>query len=248
MGGKAMKNPDPRTLLLLVAILSSIVVFTKQIFVQFALLGVLLILIMYWRVPVIPFLRRIQRMFPLVIFVVLMQSIFVQGEPLIHIGSIAMLSIQGIHAGTMTLFRLTIVILSASLFTLTDEATMIQGLRQIKLPDELAYMSLIALRFLPGFVQEFQDCLIALQLRGINVKTVKLKDKLVLYQYFVTPVLIRTILKAKRLAMALELKGFRAMPQRTSLLTLRLKLSDKLTMMGFVLLAILWVYMEVMWR
>jgi energy-coupling factor transport system permease protein len=143
---------------------------------------------------------------------------------------VAIVSEQGLMAGAMTMFRLFILAASALLFTLTTESDMIHALSLLKIPDEIAFMSLIALRFLPDYVKEFRLCLESFELRGVNIKESSLRQKAMMMQTFVTPVLIRSLLKAKRLAMSMELRGFNAQPTRTSLHELSLTRRDKVVL------------------
>jgi energy-coupling factor transport system permease protein len=230
-----MKTLDPRTLLWVVAILSTVTVFTRSLIVQLLLFCGLVILLIVLRIPLRKSFNRIKKMVPIILFVVVAQSVFTPGDPLIGIYEIAIISEQGLIAGAMTMFRLFILAASALLFTLTSESDMIHALSLLKIPDEIAFMSLIALRFLPDYVKEYQLCLESFELRGVNIKQASLRQKATMLQTFVTPVLIRSLFKAKRLAMSMELRGFKAQPTRTSLHTLSLSKWD-MVVMGFSLI------------
>lgn len=234
-----MNKLDPRTLLWLVAIISTITVFTQSLIVQSLIFMGLVILLVGLKIPLKKNFKRLSMMMPIIVFVVLAQSIFTPGDPLIRLFDVNLISQQGLIAGTMTLFRLFILAASALLFTLSSESDMIHALTLLKIPDEIAFMSLIALRFLPDYVKEFQLCLESFELRGVNIKQAKLKDKALMMQAFVTPVLIRTLLKAKRLAMSMELRGFKAYPSRTSLHELTLAAWDYTIMVTSLILGLL---------
>ena len=225
-----MKKLDPRTLLWVVAIISTITVLTHSLLVQLLLFCGLIILLIVSKISLKKSFNRIKKMIPIILFVVLAQSIFTPGDPVFEIYDVAIVSEQGLIAGAMTMFRLFILAASALLFTLTTESDMIHALSLLKIPDEIAFMSLIALRFLPDYVKEFRLCLESFELRGVNIQEASLKQKAMMMQTFVTPVLIRSLLKAKRLAMSMELRGFNAQPTRTSLCELSLTTKDKLVM------------------
>jgi len=86
----------------------------------------------------------------------------------------------------------------------------------MKVPYEIAFMVSIAVRFLPIFRNEMIDMVTALQLRGIDLKKLGYREKIKVYQYLLLPITTNSILMAKELATAMEMRGFRAYAQRTS--------------------------------
>ena len=69
---------------------------------------------------------------------------------------------------------------------------------------------------------------VALQLRGIDLKKIKLKEKLLTYKYLLLPITANSILRARELATAMEMKAFRAYPKRTSYRMLKMNIIDYL--------------------
>lgn len=237
---------DPRTILAMVGIMSTAAVFTKHITIQLVILFFLLCLTLLFRIKMTKFIFRIRKMFPILVFVILMQSIFTEGRPLLVLFNLSLLSIEGCILGIKTFLRISILIFAAALFTLTSESKMIQGLRQMKMPDEIAFMTLISLRLLPTYVQEFEDAFTAVSLRGIEIKKLSLKRKGELIRYLFAPTMVRTLLKAKRLSMALDLKGFRASENRSSYFECQFTQLDYLVLSVSVILGLLWIGFE--WR
>ncbi len=233
-----MKNykPDPRTLLFVVAVLSSISVVTKHLLIQSILLIIVGFLYKVFNLSAFSTIKKIKKMIPIILFVSLAQSIFVQGETILSIYSFSLITVEGLIAGLMTFFRLFIIIASALLFTLSSETDMVHALTLLKVPYEIGMMSMIGLRFLPNFYQEFSLCMESFELKGISFKKQTLAKKIKLIQLFVTPVLIRTILKAKRLAMSMDLKGFKAYSTKTNIKKLQFSMNDTLIMSVFVVI------------
>jgi len=100
----------------------------------------------------------------------------------------------------------------------------------------------IAIRFLPVFKEEMVDMVIAIQLRGIDFKKVKLNQKLKIYKYILVPIVINSVLKAKELSVAMEMRGFRAYPSRTSYRMLKMQAIDYIIIglcIGTILLLII---------
>ncbi len=103
---------------------------------------------------------------------------------------------------------------------------LLQGLLKCKIPYDLAFMVCIGLRFIPILSEEIKDTFIAIQIRGINIKKLKLKKKLELVSITLMPVVIGTIDKSKKLSASIESRGFRRYPTRTSIYELRFSLKD----------------------
>jgi two-component system chemotaxis sensor kinase CheA len=81
------------------------------------------------------------------------------------------------------------------------------------------------LRFLPVFSEEFRDTMIAIQLRGVDLKRIPIRDKIRIYAKIIMPVAYGAADRAQKLSYAMELRAFRAMPERTSRITLKLPLT-----------------------
>ena len=216
-----MKTPDPRTMLLCAACFSTMGVLIEQtwllacVFLAAVLFGIAL------RAGMMMLLQRFKAFIWVVLFVALMQSIFTaQGQIIVTIGDVAILTTGGLLLAANTLLRIGTVVASASIFTLTTSRRMIQGLVQLKVPYELAFMASVALRFLPVFSEEFRDTVTAIQLRGVDLKKTPLGEKIRLYTSILMPVIYGAVDRAQKLSYSMELRAFRAYPRRTSRVTL----------------------------
>jgi energy-coupling factor transport system permease protein len=222
-----MKKPDPRVLLLFAACFSGAAVFINKT----ALLAVMFIIaaipILIFGVEIIELVNKLKGFILTIALVALLQSILQKGGvPLITIGKLRLITAEGLASGLNILLRLGIVIGTASVFSISNSRQMAQALIQIGIPYEIAFMSLIALRFLPSFTEEFKDVLVAVQLRGVDTKKIPLFKKLELYIGIITPVVLHATIKAQKLSYAIELRAFRAFPTRTSRFTLKLCAMD----------------------
>ena len=129
---------------------------------------------------------------------------------------------------TEFILRLMIIIVSSVILTTSTSREIIQALIQMGLPYEIAFMVSISIRFLPLFKDEMRDMVVALQLRGIDLKKIKLKEKLLTYKYLLLPITANSILRARELATAMEMKAFRAYPKRSSYKILKMNKIDYL--------------------
>lgn len=238
------KNHDPRTKLLLVVILSTFGVIYKDIIF---LLGILLIstaLALAMGSDLRGIVRRLKRLIYLVLVIALVQSLFTNiGEPILSIGSLTLLTDYGIKRALEFILRISIVIVSAGILTTSSSRDLVQGLIQMKIPYEIAFMVSIAIRFLPIFREEMLDSMIAIQLRGLDFKKTKLRDKLKIYKYIFLPIVINSILKARELSAAMEMRGFRAYPERTSFRVLKMENSDYIIISLSLILSITMLYL-----
>jgi energy-coupling factor transport system permease protein len=222
-----MKKTDPRTMLLIAACFSTMGVLIESTWLLACVFAAAVVFNVFLGARMLTLIRRLRALIWLVVIIAFLQSIFgAQGEPILAIGSFVLLSEGGLLMAANMLLRVGAIIASASIFTLTTSRTMIQGLIQLKVPYELAFMSSVAMRFLPVFSEEFRDTVTAIQLRGVDLKKIPLKEKIRMYSKIITPVVYGAVDKAQKLSYSMELRAFRAYPKRTSRITLRLKAAD----------------------
>jgi len=173
------------------------------------------------------------------------QSIFSpSGKVLLQWGNFEIITAGGILKGLRFLTLMTIIIIAANIMITVNNREMIQGLIQLKIPYELAFMVSIAIRFLPMFADEIKQILIAIQLRGIEINKISLFKKVKILLYIFLPLIAGMILKAQRLSMAMETRAFRAYSERTSFFVLEMKKNDYflIGIMSTLTLSILTIY------
>lgn len=225
-------NPlDPRAKLFIVAVMSSMAVFIKD---HFVLLGILIatsLMLFVFGVGMGFIWKKARAFIAVVIFVALVQSVFGKGgKVLLSIGSLGIVTEGGLSMAIEFMLRILIIITSALLLTTSNSRDIIQGLIQWKLPYEIAFMAVLGLRFLPVFGEEFKDAKIAMELRGVDIKKLKLKKKLEVYAGLMQPVVAGALLRARGLSLSMEMRGFRAFDKRISYRELKLKPIDYLIM------------------
>ena len=76
-------------------------------------------------------------------------------------------------------------------------------------------MVLLATRFIPVLAEDFRDALVAIQLRGVDLESISLKQKFNLYTYILMPVVAGALIRARRIAIAMDARAFRAHKYRT---------------------------------
>ncbi|MCL2747036.1 MAG: energy-coupling factor transporter transmembrane protein EcfT [Oscillospiraceae bacterium] len=221
------KPPDPRAAFAWAGYLSLFAVLAQDIWHIAAILAMALAAVVYWRVSLPKNLRRMKRLWQTALVIALLRSVFSPaGAIWLRAGPVILLSSGGLTQGLVVFGRLAILLLGGSLFSAYRARELIQGMIQLKLPYEIAYMVSVGLRFVPLLGEEMRDRLTALALRGVVIKELKLRRRLRVYLYLTAPAVAGSLLSARALALSMEMRGFRAYPRRTSYFTLTMDARD----------------------
>lgn len=220
---------DPRTKLIMVLAISFNAVFISNIYFLLGILMISLFSALLLKSELLFLMKRIKGLIWVLLFLVIIQSIFSpSGKSIISLCDFSIITIGGFKKGIEIFLRIFIIIVSASIITSSNYREMVQGLVQWKIPYEIAFMVLLGIRFLPLFTEEIRDVTTAIQLRGIEFKKIPLKKKIKLIMYIFSPVVANTLVKAQKVSIIMEMKAFRAYPNRTSYITLKMKFLDYL--------------------
>ncbi len=218
---------DPRTKIVMVLCVSTLAVFVQNIYILFSVFSFTILITALIGGNLLLVAKKIGKMWYLFILIVIVQSIFVHsGKILVKIGSFQLLTLGGILLGVEFILRIFIIISSATILSTSSSREIIQGMVQWKIPYEIAFMVSVAIRFLPVLGRELKDVVTAVQLRGIDLYRIQIKKRLKIYYFIFTPVIIGAIRKAQKLSTAMETRAFRAYPNRTSYLVLKMNNID----------------------
>ncbi|MGM0367698.1 MAG: energy-coupling factor transporter transmembrane component T family protein [Actinomycetota bacterium] len=220
-------NLDPRTKITIVLCLSSIAVFVQSAHVLGAALAVSVAVSLFLGASLIPVIKSFKKIWYLFFIITVAQSLFGGGgRAIISVGGFDLLSTGGLVKGLEFILRLAVIVVSATIITTSTHREIVQGLIQLKIPYEIAFMVSVAIRFLPIFINEFRDTVTAIQLRGVDIERIPFGRKLRMYYYIFNPILINSIKKAHKLSLAMEMRAFRAYPKRSSYLVLKMRARD----------------------
>lgn len=215
---------DPRAKIVIVLCISTIGIFTKNILLLSITLIIACIICALLKAKIKGVIKKIIWLF---LMLTVIQSIFApSGRTLLNIGSVELLTVGGLLKGVEIFLRMMIIIISAGIVTTSKPSDIIQGFVEWKMPYEIVFMISIAIRFLPMLTQEFKDAVIAIQLRGIELKKVPLRKKISIYTYIFSPVVANSIVKSRDLSVAMEMRAFRAYPKRTNYRQLKMNAYD----------------------
>ncbi|MCS7111670.1 MAG: energy-coupling factor transporter transmembrane component T [Ignisphaera sp.] len=137
------------------------------------------------------------------------------------------ISVGGVLMGVTITLRLLILVVSTSLVSATTRLEQYVVLaKKLRLPYELIFAFLIAIRFIPVLMNELENMMSALQARGVELEkggfVQKLKGRIPLMVSMIT----LGIKKSDELSIALQIRGFGASENVTVLYQSRLSLTD----------------------
>ena len=145
-------NIDPRTKLAIVALLSTLGLIYKDLLSLVIILSVAILIALALNSNFISVVSRLKKLLGLILVIAIIQSIFIkEGNSVISLGSLSLLTDIGIMKATEFILRLMIIIVSSVILTTSTSREIIQALIQMGLPYEIAFMVSISIRFLPLF-------------------------------------------------------------------------------------------------
>ncbi|HHY14627.1 MAG TPA: energy-coupling factor transporter transmembrane protein EcfT [Firmicutes bacterium] len=163
------------------------------------------------------FARRLKSFLPVLIAVGLLQILFVRsGLPLVILRGRTLLTLNGLQQAATTILRFLIIFSTAAVIATENNRRMIAALTKMGVPYLFSFLLLTALRFIPFFSAAFSNALTAVQLRGVQPEKLPFKKRVRLYTELVLPVIADAVVRAEHLAIAMEARGFGALPDRTS--------------------------------
>jgi energy-coupling factor transport system permease protein len=222
---------DPRVKLIAVCLLTTLAVIRTDLLHLIATILVCLLLTGLVRYPVFRSLVKMKHLLLTFALIFLLQAIFNrQGPPLLTAGRWTLLTATGLDLALQFLLRMFIIILAAGILSTSNARDLIQGLIQLKVPYVVAFMVTLAIGYIPLLNKEIRDTILALNLRGVNLRKISLGKKITAFSTLFFPVIMQTMERAQDLSISLELRGFRLKKQRSSWIWLRMNSIDVLVL------------------
>ncbi len=218
---------DPRVKLLIIVLLTTLAVLAKDVAYLSVIVFAALIVTLCLKVDILSAFKRIRHFVWLLIFIAIVQSLTIKGGTvLLHIGNLNLLTTRGIQFALEFILRMSIIVLAGLIATTAEGREMTEGLLLMRMPYELAFMSSIALRFLPVLREEFSSRMNAISMRGIDIKKLGLIKKIKVYAYLISPTVSGCIIRSGELSKSLLSRGFRAEKKRTMLKEFKMSAQD----------------------
>lgn len=232
--GSLVHRLDPRTKFFSVFILMLTVLISRSFAFYFALTVFIGVVILLSRLPVSFVLKNLRPFLWLMLLTLCLHMFFTrEGAALFSIGSVYVTS-EGLARGFFFSYRLAVLIVAATLLTLTTSPMelvdgierMLKPFRRIGLPaHELAMMMAIALRFIPTLIDEADRLRKAQLARGASFSGGLIRKAKSLLPLLI-PLFVSAFRRADQLAVAMESRCYRGGEGRTSFKELRLAKND----------------------
>ncbi|MBD5085914.1 MAG: energy-coupling factor transporter transmembrane protein EcfT [Clostridiales bacterium] len=237
-------NIDAR-IKILVTLLFMVTVFFIVSYTAFAFMFFLLtVSILISQVPYKTVLKSIKGILVLLIFTALLNIFFTSSGNALITTKLLVITDQGINFAIKMALRFTLLVLGSSLLTLTTTPTeltdaleyLLKPLKLIKIPvHDLAIIMSIALRFIPGLVEETDKIMMAQKARGANLDSGNLFKKIKAMLPVLIPLFVSAFRRADELADALDARCYNASPTRTKLKVFKVKAGDIFVFVGFAI-------------
>lgn len=182
----------------------------------------------------IPFkytLKGLKPILVIIVFTMVINIFTTSGTPIYPTGILSKITIQGINTAIIMAIRLALLIIGASLLTLTTTPILLtdgiekllQPFKKLGLPaHELAMMMTIALRFIPTLLEETDKIMKAQSARGADFDTGNLVQRAKSFIPVLVPLFVSAFRRADELATAMEARCYRGSIGRTRMRQLKL--------------------------
>lgn len=236
-GKSILHRLDPRTKIIWTIILM-IAVFMIESWQEYVMMGSLtLILLLISGVPVKQSLKGIKPLLFILAITSVLNIFFIGGTPIVEIGSV-MITYEGIYSAIKLFIRLVILVVTASLMTLTTTPmAMTDGIEKLLKPlerigvpaHEIAMMMSIALRFIPTLLEETERIMKAQASRGADFDTGSIFSRVRSFIPVLVPLFVSAFKRADELAEAMESRCYNGSKGRTRLKTIHYTSVDATT-------------------
>jgi len=246
-GNSVIHRTDPRIKILL-TILFMTELFTVKTYLGFLIFTLFtLMIIVVSGVPIKFTLKGLKPVLIIVIFAVVINVFSTPGRSLLKLGPLN-ITLEGLLISGKMAIRLSLLIIGASLLTLTTTPIMLtDGLEKLLSPfkiiglpaHEIAMMMTIALRFIPTLLDETDKIMKAQSARGADFDTGNLLDRAKSFIPVLVPLFVSAFRRADELAMAMEARCYRGSEGRTRMKQLKLGIIDIEVSMVMILFGLL---------
>ncbi len=234
-GNSILHRADPRTKILMTVVYMVAVMFIGT-FAGYAVAAAFLVVaVAASGVPVKYVLRSIRPLLFIILFTIILNMFFYQGETLLFGWGIIHIYKEGILFAVKMALRILILVAGASLLTFTTSSiALTDGLERLLSPLEvirfpahdIAMMMSIALRFIPTFTEETDRIMKAQSSRGAEFDTGSFINKIKSFIPVIIPLIISAFRRAEDLAVAMESRCYRGGKGRTRFRVLKFSRND----------------------
>jgi len=170
----------------------------------------------------------------ILMFTFLYHVVFTKGY-VIWSWSFLEVTVEGLLNGIRFVWRIILLILLASMLTLTTKPlTLAHGLEKLLAPlskinvpvEQFSLMIVIAIRFIPTILQELDRILLAQKARGYDITSLPLTKRIFAYIPILIPLLFTVIQRAEQLTYAIDARAYGNGKGRTTFKQLKYQQMD----------------------
>lgn len=225
---------DPRFKILATLVLMVLVFIANELYAFLAYAFFAVICVLVSRIPPIHVLKSMKPVLFLILFAFVLNVFSGRGEAIFAVGPVTA-TWDGLATGLRMAARLTLLITTSSLLTLTTTPILVadamerlmKPLQRFGFPaHEMAMMMSIALRFVPTLVEETDKIMKAQSSRGADYDTGGILRKARGLVSVLVPLFIGSFRRADELAVAMEARCYRGGEGRTRLRVMKATSSD----------------------
>ena len=200
---------DPRAKFLIVFVLTTLILLQPDPLFQLGVVAATLLASRLLGVDVARVTKQLRHFLSMVVGIVIIQSLFRNdGRAIVEVMGLTLLTDTGLILAVGYLCRVVVIVMSGAIIATSSLRQNLQGLNQMGIPFELSLMAGIGLRFLPMLMEEVQNSFLAMELRGIDVGALPLRQRLNLIGRLFIPIIYSTLIRAQKLSESIEARGF----------------------------------------
>ncbi|MEG2413076.1 MAG: energy-coupling factor transporter transmembrane component T [Clostridia bacterium] len=200
------------------------------------------------RIPVKTLFRSVKAILLILFFTSMLNLFFFKDGKVLCEWWIFRITDRGIDFAVKMILRLALLVMGSSLLTFTTTPTeltdaieyLLTPLKLVKVPvHDIALIMSIALRFIPGLIDETDKIMMAQKARGANLDTGNFFQRIKAMLPILIPLLVGAFRHADELADALDARCYSASPKRTKMKVFHLTFKDFVAMFLMIALTVL---------
>ncbi|WP_438350740.1 energy-coupling factor transporter transmembrane component T family protein [Paenibacillus sp. FA6] len=186
-------------------------------FISYAVATIFVIgILLLSKIPFHVFGRGLKPVLFILMFTFVYHALFTKGN-VIWSWSFIEVTVDGLQNGIRYVWRIVLLILLASILTLTTKPlTLAHGLEKLLAPlsklhvpvEQFSLMIVIAIRFIPTILQELDRILLAQKARGYDITALTLPKRIFAYIPILIPLLFTIIQRAEQLTYAIDARAY----------------------------------------
>jgi len=250
-GESLIHRMDPRVkiVLTMALLITLLIINSYTAFLLYAILSFTAVIVS--KVPVKYTLKGLKPIMFIVVFAGIMNIFFTPGTPIFSFKFVS-ITVEGIHLAIKMALRLSLLVVSTSLLTLTTTPIaltdgiekLLEPLKYVKVPvHEFAMMMTIALRFIPTLLEETDKIMKAQSSRGADFDSGNIVQRAKSFVPILVPLFVSAFRRADELADAMNARCYRGGVGRTRMNELRISGIDIIVSIIVLIFEILLIFL-----